>query len=311
MLERRRIKFIHKKARGLSVLFTYLIAFLVVLIIFTVILPTLSQSLLELASNLPSYYRNITEYIENQPEDSFLKQIGAEEIIKNLEQIDIKEVFSIENTINYIKNAIGVVNGVFTAFLALMVSIYTLLERKEILKGIRKLLNAIFNEKTCENIETYFSKTNDIFYRYLSSQVIDAIVIGMVLSIVMLIMGVKYALLLGFMIGIFNLIPYFGAIIGVGITLIITLLTGGLTQTIWTGIVIIILQQIDANIINPKIVGNSLTVSPLLVIFSVTVGGAYFGFIGMLLAVPAMVTLKTFLGDYLDYKASKKVTLTK
>ena len=119
-------------------------------------------------------------------------------------------------------------------------------------------------------------------------------------------MGVKYAILLGVMIGLFNLIPYFGAIIGVGIALIITLLTGGFTQAIWTGIVVIILQQVDANIINPKIVGNSLTVSPLLVIFSVTVGGAYFGFVGMLLAVPVAAVIKIVAGDCLDYLNSKK-----
>ena len=123
----------------------------------------------------------------------------------------------------------------------------------------------------------------------------------------MSIIGVKYAILLGFIIGLFNLIPYFGAIIAVGLSILITLVTGGLSQAILMAVVVIILQQIDANIINPKIIGTSLQISPLLVIFSVTVGGGYFGVLGMFLAVPAATVLKLILDDYLDYKNKKKM----
>ena len=92
------------------------------------------------------------------------------------------------------------------------------------------------------------------------------------------------------------------------IAAIITLITGGLSQTIWMLIVVIILQQIDANIINPKIIGQSLKISPLLVIFAITVGGAYFGILGMFLAVPAIAVVKILVEDYIDYKiAMKKV----
>lgn len=89
-------------------------------------------------------------------------------------------------------------------------------------------------------------------------------------------MRIKYAVLLGFIIGLFNIIPYFGAIVAVVISIIITIFTGGFVQAIWLAIVVVILQQIDANIINPRILGNSLNLSPILVIFAVTVGGSYF-----------------------------------
>ena len=113
-------------------------------------------------------------------------------------------------------------------------------------------------------------------------------------------------MLLGFMIGLFNLIPYIGAIIAVAIAGIITLFTGGLSQAIWMLIVVIILQQIDANIINPKIVGNSLEINPILVILAVTVGGAYFGIIGMFLAVPIIAILKVIVEDFIDYREQRK-----
>ena len=102
------------------------------------------------------------------------------------------------------------------------------------------------------------------------------------------------------------MIPYIGAIIAVAIAGLITLITGGLGQAIWMLIVVIILQQIDANIINPKIVGQSLKISPLLVLFAITLGGAYFGILGMFLAVPVVAIIKIIAEDYVDYKLAIK-----
>lgn len=127
----------------------------------------------------------------------------------------------------------------------------------------------------------------------------------------MSIMHVKYAVMLGLFIGLFNLIPYFGAIIAVAISVILTILTGGLSKAIEMTIVVIILQQIDANFINPKIVGESLEISPLLVIFSVTIGGAYFGILGMFLAVPVAAVIKLLITDLVDYKYKKREELNK
>ena len=108
------------------------------------------------------------------------------------------------------------------------------------------------------------------------------------------------------MIGLFNIIPYFGAIIGVRIATLITIFTGGVSQALWMLVVVIVLQQIDANIINPKIIGNALKISPILVIFSVTLFGAYFGVLGMFLAVPIIAVIKILVNDFIDYRIEKK-----
>lgn len=301
-----KIKLVQKKARILSVITTYAIAIIILVIVVNFIFPILSQSIVDLANNLPNYYKNITEYVEKQPENSMLNQIGAKNIIEKIKKIDFKEILSVENMITYIKGALGVVNVVFSIFVTFIVSIYVLIERNEILDFVKKLVQSLCKTRTYENISKYFSKTNEVFYKYISSQIIDSIIVGVMLSIAMIIMNVKYAVLLGFMIGLFNIIPYFGAIIAVAIALIITVLTGGFNQALWVGIVIIILQQIDANVINPRIVGNSLTLSPLLVIFAVTVGGAYFGVLGMFLSVPAITVLKIVISDYIEYKRKRK-----
>lgn len=153
-------------------------------------------------------------------------------------------------------------------------------------------------------IGKYFNKSNEVFFSFIAGQVLDAIVVGILTAIAMSIIGVKYAVLLGFMIGLFNLIPYFGAIIAVAVAILITIFTGGIGQAIIMAIVVIVLQQIDANIINPKILGSSLSISPLLVIFAVTIGGAYFGVLGMFLAVPVATVIKLLIEEYITYKTS-------
>ena len=207
----------------------------------------------------------------------------------------------------YAKGAISLLTGVVDIFVMIVVSVYALLERGKLLKFIKGLSSAILNEEICLKIGKYFNDSNKIFYKFLSSQIIDALIVGILATILMSILKVEYAVLLGFMVGLFNIIPYFGAIVGVMIAIVITLITGGISQAIWMGVLVTVLQQIDANIINPKIVGNSLEISPLLIIFSVTVGGAYFGVLGMFLAVPIAAVLKILINDYIEYKNRKKL----
>lgn len=300
-------KLIRRKARALSVFTVYLLALIIIILAFRFIIPNLTQSISDLASNIESYYQNTMNGLQNIPEDSILRQIDVQKIADSLNKINIAEYINFTTILEYAKGVIGVAEGIFDFFVSLIVSVYILIERTEILCFLRKLSGAIFKEKTYRTIGKYFNNTNQIFFKFLSSQLLDAFVVGVLTSIAMSLLGVKYAVLLGFLIGVSNLIPYFGAIVGVGVSIIITIFTGGIGKAIWTAIVVIILQQIDANIINPKIVGNSLSISPLLVIFAVTIGGAYFGVLGMFLSVPVFTVLKLMIEDYIDYRNKMKV----
>ena len=301
----RSTKFLNKRARGLSVITVYIMAILICAIIVNIIIPSISRSVVDLANNLPGYYNKAIEYVQNLPEDSFIKKEGVEKIIEKLQTIDITKVLSIENISDYIKKAMGVANAIFGVFVTIIMSVYILLERGEILKFIRRLNSALFKKETCQALDNYFMKANDVFFKFISSQVLDGIIVGIIVSIAMWILGVKYWVLLGFMIGLFNIIPYFGAIVAVIIATVITIFTGGFAKAIWMVIVVVILQQIDANIINPKIVGNALKLSPILVIFSVTVFGAYFGVLGMFLAVPVIAVIKILVNDFIEYRITK------
>lgn len=304
--KKNKIKFIRRRARGLSVLTTYIIAIIVIMIISNVILPVILESVADLVKNIPSYYQTVINQYNNLPDDSEIKNEISNEIINFAQNIDIKQYFELDKIIKYAMGALSAVTSVFEIFVAIIVSIYVLLERTQILKFLQKVVRAVFKETTCKNIDKYFNNSNEIFVKFITSQLVDALIVGILVTIALSIMGVKYAPLLGFFIGLFNMIPYFGAIIAVGISVIITAITGGLTQAIWMLIIVIILQQIDANIINPKIVGKSLKISPLLVIFAVTIGGAYFGILGMFLAVPIIAVIKILVEDYIDIKIKQK-----
>lgn len=301
-----RPKFLKKRARGISIFTVYLMVTLALFILINVILPPIIESVTDLVNNLPGYYTSITNSLNNLPEDSILVKINAKEMISKLSTIDFGKYLSMENITSYLKGVISVATGIFDVFVTIIISIYTLNERDKIMHFLRKATSSLFKEETYEMLSKYFKRTNEIFFNFISGQLIDAIIVGIITSVAMMIMQVKYAALLGFLIGLFNLIPFFGAIVAVAIAIFITLCTGGLGKAIWLAIVVIILQQIDANIINPKIIGDKLQISPILVIFSVTLVGAYFGVLGMFLAVPIIAMIKLIINDYLDYKAEKK-----
>lgn len=299
-----KLKFISKKARGLSVITTYILFVLVIVIIINCIFPVLKNSIVELVSNVPSYYESLVNQYKELPEDSILKSEIIQDKMAELTNIDMKQFLNINNEkiIEYVKNIIDIFSGIFDVFVSIIVSVYILLQRSEIVGFLRKFARAIFKKDTYEVVDKYFTKGNEVFFTFVSSQLLDAVIVGILTTIAMLILKVKYAPLIGFTIGLFNMIPYIGAIVAVGIGIFITFITGGLGKALAMAIVVIILQQIDANIINPKIIGSSLEISPLLVIFSITVGGAYFGILGMFLAVPIAVVIKTILLDWIDSK---------
>ena len=306
IIRKTEVKFVRKKARVISIALVYIIALLLLILIVQVILPVVLSSVGDLANNLQGYYSTAMYKLNNLPDDSIIKKDILAQAIDTLRNIDLKQYLNIKEITQYAMGILSVAGSIFNIFVAIVVSIYLLAERREILVFIKKLAFAIFNKKAFESIGKYFNSTNQIFFNFIAGQLLDAVVVGTTLSIIFSIMGLKYAPLLGFIIGLFNMIPYFGAIIGVVISALITLISGGLPQTIWMIIVAIVLQQIDANIINPKILGNSLKISPLIVIAAVTIGGAYFGVIGMFLAVPIAAAFKIIVIDLINYKLEKK-----
>ena len=296
-LGKSKVKFIKNKARPISVIIIYLLILVILIVAMKFLIPKVYDSIVELINNSQGYITDIINKFSALPEDSFLKKDFLEQAIAKLKEIDIMQI------LNYISGIFSFATSLLNIFVAIVVSVYVLAARGK----LKKFIIAVFKPKTAELIIKYFNNSNEYFFKFLSSQVLDGIVVGILTSIAMSLLGVKYAVLLGFFIGLFNLIPYFGAIFAVAISAIITLVTGGLAQAIWMLVIVIILQQIDANIINPKIVGGSLKLSPLLVIFAVAVGGAYFGILGMFLGAPVAAVIKLLVTDFVNYRLEQKL----
>ena len=299
-LEKSKFKLIKNKARPISVVILYILILIILVIAMKFIIPKLYESIIELINNSQGYITSIMDKFSALPDDSFLKKDFLEQAIAKLKEIDIMQI------LNYIAGIFSVATSLINIFVAIVVSVYVLVERSKLVKSLKKFIFAVFKEKTASQIIKYFNNSNEYFFKFLASQVLDGIIIGILVSIAMSLLGVKYAVLLGFFIGLLNLIPYFGAIFAVAISAIITLVTGGFAQAIWMLVIVIILQQIDANIINPKIVGGSLKLSPLLVIFAVAVGGAYFGILGMFLGAPVAAIIKLLITDFVNFRIENK-----
>ncbi len=297
-----KMKLIRKKSRGLSIITVFLIIISLIVIASNIIFPILTESITDFALNFETYYKEALSSYEKLPSDSILKSEEIQNVVDEIQNINIFEYINFDNVMKYAQDAINAVTGIVDIFIAIIVSIFILLQRTRIIGAIKRLINAIFEERTYKNLNKIFNNSNQVFFRFLAGQFLDAIVVGILTTIVMTIMGVEYAPLLGFLIGIFNMIPYVGAIIAVALSALITIVTGGLSQAVWMLIVVTIVQQIDANIINPKIIGNSLKISPLVVIFAITVGGAYFGILGMFLSVPVCAVFLIIIDDYIEYK---------
>ena len=295
-----------KCSRPVSILIVYVIVFIFLFLVLKFVIPVVINSVIDLVNNIQIYYNSITT---NELDDSwapFLKDNIIKPLVEYIQNLDFKYLLTPDKMIEYVSSAIGIVKTLFTFFIAIICSVYILSEREKIVGAIDKFAKVSMSQKGYAKFNRYFTSGNAIFFGFITSQFIDAIVVAILVSVTLLILKVKYAILLGFLIGLFNLIPYFGAIVAIGIAGIITILTGGWQQALIMVIVITIVQQLDANIINPKITGSKLNVSPLLIIFSVTIGGAYFGVIGMFLAVPIAVLIKLMVSDYIYNKNVEK-----
>lgn len=302
-----------KLARGISIAIVYIIALVAIALIIRFVVPGIWSTLKDLVNNATIYFYSINNNEFDIPWLSNWKVVGPwiqENILKPLVDfingIDLSEMVTPDKIFNYIISTIGIVRAILNIIVSIVCSIYIMGERKEIVSFLSKWVKSATTSKVYSKVKKYFVNGSEIFFTFLTTQLLDGIIIGTILSIIFVIMKVKYGIVLGEMIGLFNLIPFFGPIVGVIIAVLITILTGGWKQAIILGIVAIIVSQIDSNLINPKLTGNRLKISPLLVIVAVTIGGAYFGPLGMFLAVPIATLIKAIIDDNIKERLEAK-----
>lgn len=294
--------FIKKRSKGISILGVYIITALIFYIVISAIAPALYRNFVDLYNNIPGYINEALSTIEKfQKQYGFtLFEINEANIINTfntfLGKIDIAEFGK------YAKGVVNITSGVINVLIGIIVSVYMLLEKEKIKTSIKRAAKVLLKEEKAGRLIENARKINNIFSKYLFCLLLAATIMAVLATIVLSILRVKYAIILGIMIGVFNLIPYFGAIIAGCMAVLITLLTGGFFKALWAAIFLIILQQIDGNYTSPKIMGEVLDASPLLIILAVTVGGGLFGVGGMIISVPIVITVKMAISEFIDEK---------
>jgi len=304
LLGKIRIKLINKRKKSLSLIFSYIIFLIILFLIPYVAIPYITSIVSFFLANLPLYYERVLQsigYLNNlEWFDFYISQQRILGMIQGLFQN-----ISIENLITPITALFGVYTAIFTGFLAFISSIYILIEKEKIKKFLTRTLAAFTPEKICTAVIDYTGRLNKNFKQYIFTQTIDGLILGTIVTIQLLIMRSPYALLLGITLGIINYIPYFGSIIGSIIAVIIVTFTQGLTMGAIAAVVLLITQQIDGNIIQPKLMGGSFSLSPFLVIVSITIGGALAGVLGMIAAIPIIAVLKDILENIIAHREKR------
>ena len=194
--------------------------------------------------------------------------------------------------------------GVYNIIIGMIVSIYVLYSRETFSAHCKKILYAVFSLEAAQKILAALHFTNTVFQSYISGKILDSLIIGLLCYIGCALLRIEYAVLVSFIVGITNIIPFFGPVIGAVPSALIILTASPMHALIFV-VFIIILQQFDGNILGPKILSNSIGINGFWVLFSILVGAGFFGFGGMLLGVPVFVVIYTFFKNLTNRKLER------
>ena len=274
--------------------------------------PYLEASLTSLFNALPVFVDKLQALWDSLSEKLAAYSIRLPELDLDTEKISsaLTEYFS-KNSDRILNISIGfassVVSTVFNVILAAVISVYVLAKKERLRIQAKRILWAFFPEERCKSVLNVASLTASTFARFLTGQLAEAVILGVLCLIGMLIFGFPYAALISIIIGVTALIPIFGAFIGIGVGALLILLYDPLTA-VWFLVFITVLQQIETNIIYPRVVGKSVGLPALWVLIAVTVGSS-FGIIGMLISVPLVSVIYCLAGQLVSARLEKKLDI--
>ena len=284
-------------ARPLAVVTSYLALILVVTGVFSFVLPKLVESIQTFALNLSGYIANIQDWINHLAAYFHLdiETLDLSRLNQALEGL-LKQALGFLSDLGprLLEVTTGIVSLVVTGVLALVFSIYMLSGKEKLLSQCRRVLRAYVPPKFADPITDVVHLTSETFTRFVTGQLIEACILGSLCAIGMLFIQPDYAPLIGVTIGASAIIPVAGAYIGAIISAVLLLMVSPLKAVIFL-VFLVILQQIEGNVIYPKVVGSSIGLPGIWVLAAVTVGGSLLGLEGVLLSVPVASVLYTLL----------------
>lgn len=295
-----------KGKRGLGLILTYITFFLFLVLFIRFVLPQLFESLLGLANSIPTYVNNLSSFLQNNMDNATL-QSEVLSVITAKVNMAIEYVIKIAaDMIPILGNIVmSITSSIWNIVLGVIISIYILMDKEKFHALSKKVCYGMFSKRRANIIIRITQKVNYIFGRFIAGKIIDSFIIGVLTFIVLVIFKMPYAPLISVIIGITNIIPFFGPFIGVVPSSIIILFVSPI-KALWFLIIIFIIQQVDGNIIGPKILGDSIGISPFWILFSILIMGKLMGLVGMIVGVPLFAVVYSIIKEIIEEKLKEK-----
>jgi predicted PurR-regulated permease PerM len=283
-------------ARGCSVALVLVVAILILFCLTMMVVPEVVNSISSLISNLPGYYNNLLawgkEVFKSNPKVAELFQTYSGAVYENL-------LFWLQNTILPNSNkfldvvtdgVVNAVNVVVNVFIGIIVSIYLMSSKENFCALGKRLMYTVFSVKRTNAILDVLGETHTVFAKFISGKIVDSLIVGVLTFVIMSIAGIPYTILISVVIGVTNIIPFFGQYIGIIPSAILVFIADPVKGVVFL-VLIIVLMQFDGNILGSKILGDSIGLKSFWILFSILFFGSLFGLLGMICAVPVFAII--------------------
>lgn len=296
----------HRFKRALSILLVYVLAFAVVAILLGLIVPQVVQSVKDLAGNMQTYLTSLDQLVQDLTEQFDLDADAINDMFGNFQNmISNMTAKAAEALPQLLDVGFAIGSGVIAGITALISSIYMLAGKDRLVPQLKKLLYATVSKRRSDWLLGVCGQANRVFVGFINGKIIDSAIIGVLCFTLCAIFRIPYPMLVSVTVGVTNVIPFFGPIIGAIPCLFILVIVDPWAALRFFALVIG-LQQFDGNILGPKILGDSTGISSFGVLFSILLFGGLFGFVGMLIGVPTFAVLYSLAKDGLEHFLRKK-----
>ncbi len=310
-LDKSKKKFVNNLKRPICLVLTYLLALGIVCLLILVIIPDIIETITYLAEKMPVFMMDVKNWV-----DDFLNRFNIEQA--NIPDIKINWKSAANTIIAWISGSSGkivdsavnitasVFSGVFDGIFSIVISVYVLAQKEKIGSFIKKTLTAFLKPKTNSFINHISAKTYDCFSRFIGGQLVEAVILGVLCFIGMSIFRFPNSLIISVLISVTALVPIVGAAVGTIIGFLLIVITDPL-KAVFFVIFLLVLQQLEGNLIYPRIVGKAVGLPGILVVSAVMVGGNIGGVLGTLVAVPTVAVLYALLREMVEFSDNSKI----
>lgn len=295
-----------KSKRGIAILFSYITAFFIISMFVKFLLPQLIDSVVGLVNDIPTYISNTTRYVNETILKLNIEAQYSQVLMDNFNSLVNYIIKFATNLIPALGGFLAsVASSIWNVILGIIVSVYLLIDKEKLCALSKKITYGLLPESYADEIIKLVDRSNYTFGRFLVGKIIDSLIIGVLTFIILTIFKMPYTVLVAVIVGITNIIPFFGPFIGAIPSFIIILFVSPV-QALWFLLIIFFIQQLDGNVIGPKILGDSIGISAFWILFSILVAGKLLGLVGMIIGVPLFAILYSIIKDFIESKLRKK-----